>query len=126
MSNKYKVLFDDLAKEKARDLETKFEKSHMLFEYLKDYSSEALMKIYDSLKVKCDDYTIVLIGDDNGKHPIISGIGRKLVDNGVKSKDILKSITDILGGAGGGRPDMSKGSVVSLEKIDSAKKVILK
>ncbi len=126
MSNKYKVLFDELANEKAHDLESKFEKSHMLFEYLKDYGSEALMKIYDSLKVKCDDYTIVLIGDDNGKHPIICGIGRKLVDNGVKSKDILKSITDVLGGAGGGRPDMSKGSVVSLEKMDLAKKVILK
>ena len=126
MTNKYKVVFDDLANAKVHDLESKFENSHMIFEYLKDYNSEALMKIYDSLKVKYDDFTIVLIGDDNGKHPIICGIGRKLVDNGVKSKDILKSITDILGGAGGGRPDMSKGSVVSLEKLDSAKKVILK
>ena len=126
MTNKYKVVFDDLASAKVHDLESKFENSHMIFEYLKDYNSEALMKIYDSLKVKYDDFTIVLIGDDNGKHPIICGIGRKLVDNGVKSKDILKSITDILGGAGGGRPDMSKGSVVSLEKLDSAKKVILK
>ena len=126
MTNKYKVVFDDLANAKVHDLESKFENSHMIFEYLKDYNSEALMKIYDSLKVKYDDFTIVLIGDDNGKHPIICGIGRKLVDNGVKSKDILKSITDILGGAGGGRPDMSKGSVVSLEKLDSAKKAILK
>ncbi len=126
MTNKYKVVFDDLAKAKVHDLESKFENSHMIFEYLKDYNSEALMKIYDSLKVKYDDFTIVLIGDDNGKHPIICGIGRKLVDNGVKSKDILKSVTDVLGGAGGGRPDMSKGSVVSLEKLDSAKKAILK
>ena len=126
MTNKYKVVFDDLANAKVHDLESKFENSHMIFEYLKDYNSEALMKIYDSLKVKYDNFTIVLIGDDNGKHPIICGIGRKLVDNGVKSKDILKSITDILGGAGGGRPDMSKGSVVSLEKLDSAKKAILK
>lgn len=126
MTSKYKILFDDLAKEKVHDLESKFEKSHVIFEYLKDYNSEALMKIYDSLKVKYDDFTIVLIGDDNGKHPIICGIGKKLVDNCVKSKDILKSITDILGGAGGGRPDMSKGSVLSLEKLDSAKKVILK
>ena len=126
MTNKYKVIFDDLANAKVHDLESKFENSHMIFEYLKDYNSEALMKIYDSLKVKYDDFTIVLIGDDNGKHPIICGIGRKLVDNGAKSKDILKSITDILGGAGGGRPDMSKGSVVSLEKLDSAKKAILK
>ncbi len=126
MTNKYKVVFDDLANAKVHDLESKFENSHMIFEYLKDYNSEALMKIYDSLKVKYDDFTIVLIGDDNGKHPIICGIGRKLVDNGVKSKDILKSVTDVLGGAGGGRPDMSKGSVVSLEKLDSAKKAILK
>ncbi len=126
MTGKYKILFDDLANAKVHELEFKFENSHIIFEYLKDYNSEALMKIYDSLKVKNDDFTIVLIGDDNGKHPIICGIGRKLVDNGVKSKDILKSITDVLGGAGGGRPDMSKGSVVSLEKLDSAKKVILK
>ena len=126
ISYKYKVLFDDLAKEKAKELDASFEKSHMLFEYLKDYSMETLMKIYDSLKVKYDDYTIVLIGDDNGKHPVICGIGSKLVDNGVKSRDVLKNITDILGGAGGGKPDMSKGNVLSLEKIDSARKVVLK
>ena len=36
MTNKYKVVFDDLASAKVHDLESKFENSHMIFEYLKD------------------------------------------------------------------------------------------
>lgn len=125
MQEKYKVLFNDFSKEKIKELSEDFEKNHKIFVYIKDYNLDALLKIYDSFKVKTDDYIIVLIGDDGEKHPIVCGIGRKLVENGVKSRDVLVKVTNILGGAGGGRPDLSKGSVVSLEKFDLAKKTIL-
>ena len=126
LQEKYKVLFEDLTKTKVKELETSFNNSHVLFEYLKDYNMDALLKIYDSLKVKATDYTIILIGDDGGRHPIICGIGKDLVQNGKKSKDILKIVTDVLGGAGGGRPDLSKGNVLSLENLVTAKTNVLK
>lgn len=126
LQEKYKILFDDLTKAKVKELETSFNNSHVLFEYLKDYNMDALLKIYDSLKVKATDYTIILIGDDGGRHPIICGIGKDLVQNGKKSKDILKIVTDVLGGAGGGRPDLSKGNVLSLENLVTAKTNVLK
>ncbi len=126
LQEKYKVLFEDLTKTKVKELETSFNNSHVLFEYLKDYNMDALLKIYDFLKVKATDYTIILIGDDGGRHPIICGIGKDLVQNGKKSKDILKIVTDVLGGAGGGRPDLSKGNVLSLENLVTAKTNVLK
>lgn len=126
LTSKYNSLFSDLANEKAKDLENSFVKSHVLCEYLKDYSKEALMKIYDDLKVRFTDYEIILIGDENGKHPIICGIGKDLVGKGVKSKDELKKVTDILGGSGGGRPDMSQGNVLSIDKVDLVKKIFVK
>lgn len=126
LQEKYKILFDDLTKAKVKELETSFNNSHVLFEYLKDYNMDALLKIYDFLKVKATDYTIILIGDDGGRHPIICGIGKDLVQNGKKSKDILKIVTDVLGGAGGGRPDLSKGNVLSLENLVTAKTNVLK
>ncbi len=126
LQEKYKILFDDLTKAKVKELETSFNNSHVLFEYLKDYNMDALLKIYDSLKVKATDYTIILIGDDGGRHPIICGIGKDLVQNGKKSKDILKIVTDVLGGAGGGRPDLSKGNVLSLKNLVTAKTNVLK
>lgn len=126
LQEKYKILFDDLTKAKVKELETSFNNSHVLFEYLKDYNMDALLKIYDFLKVKATDYTIILIGDDGGRHPIICGIGKDLVQNGKKSKDILKIVTDVLGGAGGGRPDLSKGNVLSLKNLVTAKTNVLK
>ena len=126
LQEKYKVLFEDLTKTKVKELETSFNNSHVLFEYLKDYNMDALLKIYDFLKVKATDYTIILIGDDGGRHPIICGIGKDLVQNGKKSKDILKIVTDVLGGAGGGRPDLSKGNVLSLKNLVTAKTNVLK
>ncbi len=123
---KYNNLFKELANEKAKELSKTFDEKHILCEYLNGFTKESLMNIYDDLKTKYTDYRIVLIGDENGKHPIIYCLGKDLVAKGLKSKDELKAVTDILGGSGGGRPDMSQGNVLSLDKIDLVKKNILK
>ena len=44
----------------------------------------------------------------------------------MRNWDSMKQVTDILGGSGGGRPDLSQGNVLNVEKIDLVKKVILK
>ena len=122
---KYNRLFKELADAKAKELSKLFDERHILCEYLSGYTKESLMNVYDDLKIKFTDYRIVLIGDENGKHPIIYGLGKDLIAKGLKSKDELKAVTDILGGSGGGRPDMSQGNVLSLDKIDLVKKNIL-
>ena len=124
--DKYNKLFKELANEKAKELIKTFDKKHILCEYLNGFNKEALMNIYDDLKVRFTDYQIVLIGDENEKHPIIYGLGRDLVAKGLMSKDKLKKVTEILGGSGGGRPDMSQGNVLSVDKIDLVRENILK
>ena len=126
VETKYTSLFKKFGDMKAKELLNKFDENHVICEYLSGFNKEGIMNVYDDLKTKYTDYRIVLIGDENGKHPIIYGLGKDLVVKGLKSKDELKKVTDILGGSGGGRPDMSQGNVDSVDKVDLVYKNIIK
>ena len=83
-----------------------------------DGSLNNLMNIYDSLKVKLNDYIICLIGNDSLKHPLLIGVSDSYVKNGIKANILIKEIGKILGGNGGGKDNLAKGSVVSIENIN--------
>jgi alanyl-tRNA synthetase len=82
-----------------------------------------LMKEYDAIKVKLSDYIILLVGDEDDKYPAILAVAPTLVAKGVKSAVLFKSAVALLGGAGGGRPELSQGSFVDLSKLDEVKKL---
>ena len=88
--------------------------------YLKNTAKSQLNLIYDEVKIKFDDFIIVLIGEENGKYPVIVGVGAKLL-NDYNAKDIIKNVTNILGGKGGGRNDFAQGNIVDPSKISSIK-----
>ena len=83
-----------------------------------DGSLNNLMNLYDSLKVKLNDYIICLIGNDSLKHPLLIGVSDSYVKNGIKANILIKEIGKILGGNGGGKDNLAKGSVVSIENIN--------
>ena len=78
---------------------------------------DALLKSMDLLKGLHKKSLVILIGDDNGVHPLVVFVGPELV-NSIKAGNIVKEITAILGGSGGGRPDMASGAVKDLNKFD--------
>ncbi|MFA6755101.1 MAG: alanine--tRNA ligase [Bacilli bacterium] len=119
-------LLKEIAVSKANSLLNSFDDKHVIVSYLKNFNKELLMTTYDILKVKYTDFIICLVGDDDTKHPIILGIGKDLVSQGIKSRDILLKATKILGGSGGGRPDMSQGNVLDVTKIESVIKELEK
>ncbi len=83
-----------------------------------DGSLNNLMNLYDSLKVKLNDYIICLIGNDSLKHPLLIGVSDSYVKKGIKANILIKEIGKILGGNGGGKDNLAKGSVVSIENIN--------
>lgn len=98
---------------------------NLLISYLSDFNKPLLMNIFDDLKVNNDNYVIVLIGKDNEKFPIIVGVSKSLSTQYPANK-ILKKVTGILGGSGGGRNELSQGSIQNIEKFNLLNEDILK
>ena len=115
-----KVLLDKEAANSAKDLVNNFEEvngCHLLVKVING-NREALLKSMDILKTVHNDSLIVLIGNDEGSHPLVCSLGQEMLAKGLKAGNIVKEITQILGGSGGGRPDMASGAVKDISKID--------
>lgn len=80
---------------------------------------EELLTLGDSLKSNKKDYAIILIGGSEGKMPITVFLGGKALDK-AKAGDVLKKISVVLGGSGGGRPDMASGQVKTKKGFEKA------
>jgi alanyl-tRNA synthetase len=75
----------------------------------------------DSLKKKAKSATIVLgIPGEDGKVMLLAGVTDDLIKKGVKAGDIVKEIAPIVGGGGGGRPNMAQAGGKDASKLDEA------
>ena len=98
----------------------------VLFKYLKDQKRDSLLKIVDSLKANKDNYLIALIGEENGGYPVVVAASKAANDKGYLAGKIVKEIATLLGGSGGGRPDLASGAGKDIAKIEEVKNVIIK
>ena len=57
----------------------------------------------------------MLVGQVDGKVSVIATVPKSLT-NQVKAGDLIKNMTPIIGGKGGGRPDMAQGGGTQPEK----------
>lgn len=107
----------------AKQLENRFvmyNGVHLLAAYLNDTDREGLMKRMDQLKTVYDDDVIVLIGGKDGNLPIVSHVSSLAQKEGIRAGDLVKAVSAILGGSGGGRPEMASGGGKDVSKIDEA------
>ena len=75
----------------------------------------------DSLKKKAKSAVIVLgIASEDGKVMLLAGVTDDLIKKGVKAGDIVKEIAPIVGGGGGGRPDMAQAGGKDASKLNEA------
>jgi alanyl-tRNA synthetase len=75
----------------------------------------------DSLKKKAKSAAIVFgIAADDGKVMLLAGVTDDLIKQGVKAGDIVKEIAPIVGGGGGGRPNMAQAGGKDASKLDEA------
>lgn len=82
-------------------------------------NAKAIRSTMDDFKSKLQDTIIVLASNVDGKVSIIATVPKTLTDQ-VKAGDIIKNMAPIVGGKGGGRPDMAQGGGTQPENITEA------
>ena len=83
-------------------------------------NADALREISDWLRDKMGSGIVVLGAIINGRPTISVGITRDLVDAGVDAREYARDLGRIIGGGGGGRPDMAQAGGRNADKLDAA------
>lgn len=73
----------------------------------------------DDFKSRLQDTIIILASHVDGKVSLIATVPKDLTDK-IKAGNIIKEMAPIVGGKGGGRPDMAQGGGTQPEKITTA------
>ena len=79
-----------------------------------------LRQMGDMLRDKQPNVVAVLSAVNDGKITFLAVCGKEAVSKGVKAGDIIKNVTAICGGKGGGKPDSAMGGGNDLLKLDDA------
>ncbi|MGQ3684829.1 MAG: alanine--tRNA ligase [Candidatus Loosdrechtia sp.] len=87
---------------------------------LEDATPDDLRKTADILLKSDKDMAIVLGATQNGRAVLITAISPNLVKSGFHAGNISKEVAKLIGGGGGGRPDMSQAGGQLTEKLDEA------
>ena len=79
-----------------------------------------IRKMGDQLRDRYPNIVAVLAATAENKATMLAVCGKNAVASGVKAGDLIKSITKICEGTGGGKPDSAMGGCKNLLKLDDA------
>jgi alanyl-tRNA synthetase len=74
----------------------------------------------DSLRTRAGSAAILLAARHEDKVLLLAAITPDLTARGVKAGDLIKAVSPVVGGKGGGRPDMAQGGGTDVAKIPDA------
>lgn len=112
-----------IAAAKAQDIMTAVKhigELELLSAQLDGTSIDGLKTIADKFKEKTECGVIVLAANTDGKITFVAMATKAAVKKGVHAGNIIKNITAIAGGRGGGKPDMAQGGGTDAAKINDA------
>ena len=81
---------------------------------------DALRKMSDKIKEYAPNMVGVLSSINGEKASIIAACGKNAIEKGVHAGKLIKQITSMVGGSGGGKPDSAMGGASDIYKIDEA------
>ena len=87
---------------------------------LNDVDGETLRDVCEKVKDKVENSIVLLMSGNNGKVIICVMATKDAVSKGAHCGKLIKEVSKILGGGGGGRPDMAQAGGKLPEKIDEA------
>jgi alanyl-tRNA synthetase len=81
---------------------------------------DALRGAIDWIRNKTQASAVLLATAEEAKVTLIAGMSREVVARGVKAGDLIKEIAPLVGGRGGGRPDMAQGGGTNPQAVPQA------
>ena len=93
---------------------------HVTTAKLSDADANALRKLGDVLRDKDAAVVAVMAAVNGDKITFQCVCGKDVVAKGIKAGDIIRNITAIAGGKGGGKPDSAMGGGNDVSKVDEA------
>jgi len=79
-----------------------------------------LRKMGDVIKAEQPYAVAVLASLMDDKATLLAVCGKEAIARGIKAGDIIRAITPLCGGSGGGKPDTAMGGAKELSKLDAA------
>ncbi len=83
-------------------------------------SSNMMRQLIDQIRKKVGSSAVLLAAGADGKVILVAGVSRDLVDKGASAGNWVKATAPIVGGGGGGKPDMAQAGGKNPEKIPDA------
>ena len=87
---------------------------------MKDVDSDTLRDVCEKVRDKVENSVVLLMSANNGKVIICAMASKDAVAKGAHCGKLIKEVSTILGGGGGGRPDMAQAGGKCPEKIQDA------
>ena len=81
---------------------------------------DEMKALADNAKTQMKDGVVVLAANTEDKITFVAMAMKSAVEKGVHCGNIIKEITAVCGGRGGGKPDMAQGGGKEVNKIDDA------
>ncbi len=84
-------------------------------------TADLLRGLIDQIRKKTNPVAVFLAASSGpGKVMMVAGLSRDLVDQGIKAGDWVKAVAPVVGGNGGGKPDLAQAGGKNPEKIEQA------
>jgi alanyl-tRNA synthetase len=84
----------------------------------------ALREMAEKLRDKLGE-SVVLVGSKVGpKVQLVLTVSKTLVSRGLKAPDLIRPIAEVVGGSGGGRPDMAQAGGTDASRLDEAVEIL--
>ncbi len=114
--NQAKHSFDAMIDQNLENLNGK----QALLAELDNTPVETMREMTDWFRNRVDCDVMVLASDINGRPQIIVSVSDALVRSGLRAGDLIKPIAKVVGGGGGGRPQMAQAGGKDSSKIPEA------
>jgi len=89
-----------------------------------DADAAKLRQMGDVIRSKTESVVAVLSAVADGKITFLAICGKDAVEKGIKAGDVIRKVTAVCGGKGGGRPDSAMGGGSDVLKLDDALAVV--
>lgn len=83
-----------------------------------------LRNMGDKLRDKFASCVVILTTNEGDKISVVGMASKQAVGQGAHAGNIIKEVTKLAGGSGGGRPDMAQGGIKDISKLQEALSIV--